>query len=492
MGERTTTEHDRCSPVDVAVVGAGLAGLTAALTAARAGATVAVFDAGRGGGRARSTTVEPGVVFNGGPRALYRDGAAARELAALGVRWHGAAPTTRRTRLRIGEGTHQMPGTAWQLLRSGALGTRGTAQTAWLLGTISRRDPQALVGRSVAEWSAGLGLSPDARAMLLALVRLATYVDDPESFDAGAALMQLQLALGGGVEYLDGGWQTLVDQLVSSLAGVDAGVDGGIRVGVDGRVGVGVHDHSRVRSIDRSATGERWTVRTDVGTTDASSVVVAAGTPAAASALSPVSLALDGSGAPVTAACLELAVRGPLHVAFLLGVDVPLYLSQHSPPAALAPEGISVVHVLRYGAIGSLADPLADPGAGPATDAGAGAPAGAAAAAEAGAGAAAGAGAGAAAARAELWEHARRAQIDPADMVADRFLHRMVVSGGRPLAANGGLAGRPPVTVPGAPGLLLAGDWVGDEGLLADAAVASGVVAGRSAADHAARATCSP
>ena len=465
MGEPTITGLDRSGDVDadvdtdvdvatmggevdIVVVGAGLAGLTAALTAARAGATVAVFDAGRVGGRARSTTVEPGVVFNGGPRALYRDGAAARELAALGVRWHGGAPTTRRSRVQIGEGTHQMPGTAWQLLRSGALGARGTAQAAWLLGTISRRDPAALVGRSVTDWSAGLGLSPDARAILLALVRLATYVDDPESFDAGAALTQLQLALGGGVEYLDGGWQTLVDQLVASLAGVGVGVDVGVDVGTG--VGVAVHDHSRVRSIDRSATGDRWTVRTDVGTISASSVVVAAGTPAAASALSPVELGLDGSGDPVTAACLELAVRGPLSVAFLLGIDVPLYLSQHSPPAALAPDGISVVHVLRYGADGT----------------------------------------GAGAERAELWEHARRAQIDPADVVAERFLHRMVVSGGRPLAANGGLAGRPSVTVPGAPGLLLAGDWVGEEGLLADAAVASGVVAGHRAADHAARATC--
>ena len=58
------------------------------------------------------------------------------------------------------------------------------------------------------------------------------------------------------------------------------------------------------------------------------------------------------------------------------------------------------------------------------------------------------------------------------------------------MATHGGLAGRPSVTVSGAPGLLIAGDWVGDEGMLADAAVASGVLAGRSVVDDASWATC--
>jgi hypothetical protein len=40
-------------------------------------------------------------------------------------------------------------------------------------------------------------------------------------------------------------------------------------------------------------------------------------------------------------------------------------------------------------------------------------------------------------------------------------------------AAGGGLAGRPAVEVPEVPGLYLAGDWVGAEGLLADASLAS-------------------
>ena len=40
-------------------------------------------------------------------------------------------------------------------------------------------------------------------------------------------------------------------------------------------------------------------------------------------------------------------------------------------------------------------------------------------------------------------------------------------------AAAGGTAGRPGPAVPGVRGLFVAGDWVGAEGLLADASVAS-------------------
>ena len=54
-----------------------------------------------------------------------------------------------------------------------------------------------------------------------------------------------------------------------------------------------------------------------------------------------------------------------------------------------------------------------------------------------------------------------------------RFLHRVVAATDTPTAETGGLAGRPPVTVPGMPGVHLAGDWVGPDGLLADAALAS-------------------
>ena len=234
-----STGEDPAVGVDVVVVGAGLAGLSAAVTAARAGASVQLVDAGRCGGRARTTTVDPGVVFNAGPRALYLGGAAARELSALGVATSGGTPPSRGAAARVGDESHTMPGTAGQLLRTGLLGASSKARIGWLLGTIGRVDATELAGRSVADWVASRRLAPDAAALVHAVVRLATYVDDPHRLDAGAAVGQLQLALGAGVQYLDGGWQTLVDQLV------DAATAAGVRV----------DDHCAVRSIARMPTG---------------------------------------------------------------------------------------------------------------------------------------------------------------------------------------------------------------------------------------------
>lgn len=424
----TPPSHSPGSPgsPDLVVVGAGLAGLCAAVTAARAGATVVLCDAGRPGGRARTTTVDPGAVLNAGPRALYRGGAAARELAGLGVRWTGHTPPTRGSRVRVGPRTHTMPGTAAQLLRTGALGAASKVRVGWTLATIGRVDPSGLVGRSVTDWVRSTGMADDAAALLHAVVRLATYVDAPDQLDAGAAVAQVQLALDGGVEYLDGGWQVLVDQLVA--AALAAGAE--------------LRAHASVRSLDRRD-DDSWVVDLGDEQLHTTSVVLASGTPAAAAALSPVPLPLDALGEPAGAACLELVLRGSAPTRFLLGVDRPLYLSQHAPAARLAPPDTAVVHVIRYGARDRHRD------------------------------------------RAQLWEHAEIAGITHDQVLAERFLAHMVVSGGVPLAAGGGLAGRPPVAVPGADGLLLAGDWVGDEGLLADAAVSSGVRAGALAAERA-------
>lgn len=417
---------------DVIVIGAGLAGLVAALHAAEGGASVRVIDSSQSGGRARARTIDPGVVLNGGPRALMRRGPAARELASLGITWHGGRPGTRGSRVLIGGELQLMPGTPLQLLRTRLLSSADTARIGWLLGGLGRRRPAELAGVTVADWIGRQRLGAAGAAFLAALVRLATYVDRPDELDAGAAVAQLQLALGGGVLYLDRGWSVLVDQLV------DRALAAGVRI----------ESGCRVESLERAAElpDASWVVRTGSGTWQAGTVVLAVGTPDAATRLSPVALPLGGLGAPATAACRELVVSTPPPVPFLLGIDAPLYLSDHSAAARLAPDGHHVVHLVRYGATGAAAD------------------------------------------RSALQVLSDHAGIRPADVLTDRFLATMVVSGGTPTAAGGGLAGRPPVQVPDAAGLFLAGDWVGDVGLLADAAVASGVLAGRSAAAAAAAA----
>ena len=85
-----------------------------------------------------------------------------------------------------------------------------------------------------------------------------------------------------------------------------------------------------------------------------------------------------------------------------------------------------------------------------------------------------------AATREWLCAAARDAGVAPDDVVEVRFLAEMVVTGGMPRPARG-LGGRPTVVDAGRPGVLLAGDWVGGEGLLSDAAVASGAAPGAAA-----------
>jgi phytoene dehydrogenase-like protein len=58
-------------------------------------------------------------------------------------------------------------------------------------------------------------------------------------------------------------------------------------------------------------------------------------------------------------------------------------------------------------------------------------------------------------------------------LVERQYLPRIEAVGALPLAAAGGFAGRPDVAAPGIGGLYLAGDWVGPEGFLVDASVAS-------------------
>jgi phytoene dehydrogenase-like protein len=58
-------------------------------------------------------------------------------------------------------------------------------------------------------------------------------------------------------------------------------------------------------------------------------------------------------------------------------------------------------------------------------------------------------------------------------VVERRFLPSLTVSNALVTAAGGGLAGRPGPEVPSIAGLYVAGDWVGAEGNLADASLAS-------------------
>lgn len=416
--------------VEVAVVGAGLAGLTAATVAARAGASVALFDIRSPGGRARSDQRD-GYVLNQGPHALYKAGAGTGVLKRLGVPLRGAPPHSAVAGYRQAASTMAvLPTSAASLLRSPLVDIRGKLRLGWVLKALPKLDAADLVAMSAAAWIDSLKLTSRAAAIVSALTRVATYAGDLRVISADAAVRQLQLALEEGVLYLDGGWQALVDALVARSATAGVELFAGERV-------------SAVRSEGRGT----WELTTGARTARAWSVVLAAGGPDAARALVP-SMPDWQLGPPATAACLDLGLRRlpPTKVAF--GLDEPLYFSTHSPKARLAPPGGVLVHVLRYGARASRED------------------------------------------RAQLWSLAERCGVTEHDVVVERFLHEMTVSQSLP-QPGGGLGGRPGVSAAGLQGVFLAGDWVGPVGLLADAALSSGEAAGQAAAQRAMTASSS-
>lgn len=389
----------------VVVIGAGVAGLTAAATAARAGRPVVLLEGHEAGGRAR-TDQRSGFSFNQGPHALYRGGPAWRTLRDLGLRLRG----------------HRPPLRGMRGVRAGQVVPVGGRQVAAVVAKLTGARPSAWAGRSTREWVDSLGFGREAVETAEMMVRVATYVADLDRLPADLALRQGRQGLVHGVSYLDGGWGTLVEGLAGAAT----------------RAGATLRRHTEARSITGGPAD--WHVVTAEGETlHATAVVVAAGGPAAARKLLPVDPHWGELGAPVTAACLDLGLRGP-GPKVVFGLDVPWYLSRHCPPGDLAPEGSALAHVLRYGARDARAD------------------------------------------RAELVDLARMAGVRDEHIVEDRFLAHMVVTHVLP-SPERGLAGRPPVVVPGPGGLFVAGDWVGDRGWLADAAVASGRSAGLLAAE---------
>lgn len=417
-------ENIERTDADCVVVGGGLAGLTAAAWLARDGCRVVVMERNAEiGGRARTDDLD-GWLFNHGAHALYREGAGVAILRSLGVEPDGGAPPLSGARAAIGGATTTLPVDARSLLTTAALTVGGKLQFGSLLARIGRLDATAHDHESVAAWLAGF--RGDVAAVLAAVIRLSSYSAAPHQMSAGAAIGQLRLSLGG-VLYLHGGWARLCAQ----LAALVRDGDGEIRTGV------------AADAIDGHSGG--FSVRHGDETIVAPTVIVASGGPAVATTL--LGLSADHFGdvgpAPV-AAVLDLALDDmPTH-RFVLGIDEPTYFSVHSPPARLAPEGKVAATAMRY--LGPDDDGDVDSH------------------------------------RASLERVA--ALAGARTPVRSRFLRRMTVAHGVPLASRGGLTGRPSVVVNAVPGAFLAGDWVGDEALIGDAAISSGVRAAAEAGDR--------
>lgn len=417
----------------VIIVGGGLAGLTAANFLARAGREVTLFEKSHGLGGRAATTSKNGIHFNLGPHALYRAGQAYRILRELGVEFSGAYPKAGGSLAIAGGRKHALPSGALSLLTTSLFGSlfglSAKFEAARLLAALPKVNAQTIDHLTVREWLDREFRHPDVRRLVQAFFRLGSYANDPERQSAGAALAQFQMALKEAVVYLDGGWQTLVE---------------GLRAKAEA-VGVKIHSGARVAKIEHDPQTSRVLgVRLADGTMHtASSVIVAASPKETCDLIEGGEKTALGKWArkaiPVKAATLDIALeRLPQpQTNFALGIDRPLYLSVHSAAAKLAPAGNAVIHVAMYLESENEADPKAI--------------------------------------QHELEELLDLVQPGWQSLVIDRrFLPALTVSRALTTAEQGGNAGRPGPEVPGIEGLYVSGDWVGKEGLLADASVASG------------------
>jgi phytoene dehydrogenase-like protein len=405
----------------VIVFGGGLAGLAAATYLARAGRAVTLFERSKELGGRAITNKQGEFSFNLGPHALYRKGAGARVLKELGVSWKGKLAPLSGYASRGGE-LHYVSYNPWWFVSSRMISLGAKMEAGRLLASIRTMDTHKFDGITLGEWLDTKVRRPQVRQLVSALGRVATYANDTERMSAGLALSQLQLA-NHGVYYLDGGWQTLVDGLR------DAATAAGVRIESDANVTAIDHDGA-VRGV-----------RLADGSTRSASAVIVAASPQIAAGLVEGNAAVRqyaADAAPVRAACLDIGLRRLTRpkVNFVLGLDTPTYYSVHSLTARLAPEGQAMIHIAKYLAMDDRSDPkqaerelelildLAQPG----------------------------------------WRD---------ELIERRYLPNMTVVNDVARADRGGQPGRPAAEVPGVSSLYLAGDWIGPEGWLVDAVLAS-------------------
>ena len=415
---------------DVIIIGGGLAGLTTAALLARSGKTVTLFERSSKeiGGRARSTEVDS-FYFNQGPHALFLADSADSILKEIGITFTGGnAGGKGKSYLISGGRKHEVPGDYGSWLSSGK-GDETLVETneSRFFKSPTEMDFSQLEGVTVQEWlDKNIHDTNDAE-IIKAILRLNTYGNDPEIQSIGSALRQIYVSSRtGGVMYVDGGWQTLVDGLLTVAKNANA------RIVMD----------KKAISVKRTDSSSGWQVLLSDKTQVSAKIVVIAAGPMDAYSLfdekeRPEILSKVAKAAkPVRLVCLDVALSSlpDKDALFALGIDRPLYFSVHSAYAKLAPESGALIHIAKYLGTSIAPKPRED--------------------------------------QPELEELLDLMQPGWREvLVKKRPLPSMVVSNAVIAAAAGGLVGRPDVRI--ADNLYIVGDWVGKEGILSNASVAS-------------------
>lgn len=310
----------------IAVVGAGIAGLVAALELDKVGLQVSVFEKSSAPGGRAKTTNRDSFNLNLGPHALYSLGSLNKYLAANGIELTGNFPATKRSAAIYGGKVVDLPVDVKHLLRTKYLNIFEKLEYAKFFGEVAKIDTQKLTNTTITDWLNSQFKSKKVRQTVEAFIRLSTYGNNPDIFSAGAGLKQLQLALKG-VRYLDGGWQTITDALSKKLS-----------------TNVQINFDSAVTSFTSSSQEITLTVNGNDLEFDA---VILCVPPNVVNSLIPGTVCDTVAS---YASCLDVCLKklpNP-ETTFALGIDEPLYLSVHSAAANLGPAGSAMIHVAYY------------------------------------------------------------------------------------------------------------------------------------------------
>lgn len=409
---------------DVAIIGGGLAGLTAANFLAREGKKVVVLEkSNRLGGRAM-TNHKNGVLLNLGPHGLFMSGDAANIFTELGISLPGGNATKPvQIHGMLNHAVHVVPTDFSSIMSTTLLPWKAKFMFGKLMLKLMKLNIYSIPEVSLKQWVDSEIADPMVRHLFYAICRLSSYVNAPALQLAKPVLKQVKISLQAGVLYIDGGWETIIQKLKAQAEAQGAEIVMNKNVTT-----IEHHEHYQI-------------IRCSDGTAiHVPNCIVAAPPKEAMNMLNGAehtSLRLWAEEAiPVTACCLDLGIKqlpNPQHQ-FAIALDQALFFTNQSRAAKLSEDGTLVVSLAKYH------NPLE-----------------------------------------EINVNADKQQLESImellhpgwkkEVVVQQFLPKLTVSHDFPHVKR---TENPGPSIPEMKGIFIAGDWAGHEEILADAAVASG------------------